>query len=93
MTSTTGSSNQAVQNLFGAVSIASPPTPPKTMSFNKPTTTWKSQHENDGLSKYGGRDLVGFGHKPPCPKWPGGAKLVRALLCFVVVDDGESSDK
>lgn len=65
------SSNQAVQNLFGG-----PSTPKKSMSLNK-NTSWKSQHENDGLSKYGGRDLVGFGQKPPCPKWPGGAKVVR----------------
>jgi hypothetical protein len=77
-TTTSSSSNQqeAVQNLFGAASVDSPP---KSMSFNK-NTSWKSQHENDGLSKYGGRDLVGFGHKPPCPKWPGGAKLVRRIL-------------
>ena len=38
-------------------------------------TAWKSQHENDGLGKYGGRDLVGFGDKPPAPKWPGHAKV------------------
>lgn len=38
-------------------------------------TVWKSQHENDGLGKYGGRDLVGFGEKPPAPKWPGHAKV------------------
>jgi len=37
---------------------------------------WKSQHENDGFSKYGGgRDTVGYGEKPPRPKWPGGAKV------------------
>lgn len=38
-------------------------------------TTWKSQHENDGHSKYGGRDPVGYGQKPPKPKWPNGAKV------------------
>jgi hypothetical protein len=38
-------------------------------------TKWKSQHDNDGLAKYGGRDLVGFGEKPPSPKWPGNAKV------------------
>jgi hypothetical protein len=42
---------------------------------------WKSQHENDGLGKYGGRDLVGFGEKPPSPKWPNNAKVA---LNFVV---------
>ena len=38
-------------------------------------TTWKSKHENDGLSKYGGRDTVGYGEKTPKPKWPHGAKV------------------
>lgn len=39
-------------------------------------TVWKSQHENDGLSKYGpGRDCVGYGEKTPKPKWPNGAKV------------------
>lgn len=38
-------------------------------------TTWKSKHENDGLSKYGSRDTVGYGEKTPKPKWPNGAKV------------------
>jgi hypothetical protein len=38
-------------------------------------SVWKSQHENDGLGKYGGRDLVGFGEKTPSPKWPSNAKV------------------
>jgi len=38
-------------------------------------TTWKSHHENDGLSKYGGRDCVGYGQTTPKPKWPNGAKV------------------
>lgn len=38
-------------------------------------TTWKSQHENDGHSKYGGRDTVGYAEKPPKPTWKHGAKV------------------
>ena len=38
-------------------------------------TIWKSQHENDGLSKCGGRDTVGYGEKTPKPRWPNGAKV------------------
>ncbi len=34
-----------------------------------------SSHPNDGKSKYGGRDLVGYGANPPDPKWPNDAKL------------------
>lgn len=47
----------------------------------KQGTTWKSQHENDGLSKYGNslecpRDLVGYGNQPPTTvKWPNNAKV------------------
>ena len=43
--------------------------------------TWKSQHENDGLPKYGGRDLMGYAEKPPNPNWPKGAKVA---LNFVI---------
>ena len=35
----------------------------------------KSYHKNDGLSKYGGRDLVGYGSNPPNVKWPRNAKV------------------
>jgi hypothetical protein len=43
---------------------------------------WKSRHENDQLSKYGGsRDMVGSGETPPSPKWPNGAKVA---LNFVI---------
>jgi allantoinase len=50
---------------------------------------WKSHHENDGLSKYGGRDLVGFGNKPPSPKWPGNAKV--ALNFVLNYEEGGES--
>jgi allantoinase len=42
---------------------------------------WKSYHANDGLSKYGGRDVMGYMEKTPAPKWPGGAKVA---LNFVI---------
>ena len=42
---------------------------------NTMKTTWKSHHENDGLSKYGGRDCVGYGQTTPKPKFPNGAKV------------------
>lgn len=42
--------------------------------------TWKSQHENDGLTKYGGRDLLGYGERPPNPKWPRGAKVALSIV-------------
>ena len=44
-------------------------------------TDYKSYHENDGLTKYGGRDLLGYGSQPPAPKWPRGA---RVALNFVI---------
>ncbi len=34
-----------------------------------------SSHPNDGKSQYGGRDIVGYGSKPPHPRWPNDAKL------------------
>lgn len=41
----------------------------KTESF------WDSRHENDGKSKYGGRDVVGYANRRPDANWPGGAKV------------------
>jgi len=41
----------------------------------------KTHHENDGLTKYGGRDHLGYGGHPPNPKWPKGAKVA---LNFVI---------
>ncbi len=34
-----------------------------------------SFHSNDGKAQYGGRDVVGYGSKPPNPRWPNNAKL------------------
>jgi hypothetical protein len=45
------------------------------------SSDFKSRHENDGLSRYGGRDMMGYGIQPPAPKWPKGAKLA---LNFVI---------
>jgi allantoinase len=42
---------------------------------------YKCYHENDGLTKYGGRDLLGYGSHPPAPKWPKGTKVA---LNFVI---------
>jgi hypothetical protein len=52
-------------------------------------SVWKSQHENDGLGKYGGRDLVGFGEKTPSPKWPSNAKV--ALNFVINYEEGGES--
>lgn len=49
--------------------------------MSKSTTVWKSAHDNDGLPKYNGRDMTGYGDKPPSPKWPGGGKVA---LNFVI---------
>jgi hypothetical protein len=49
----------------------------------------KSHHENDGLSKYGGRDLMGYAAKPPTPKWPRGAKV--ALNFVINYEEGSES--
>lgn len=63
-------------------------------------TVWKSQHDNDGLGKYGGRDLVGFGEKPPAPKWPHSAKVAVNFVinfeeggekCVLHGDEGSES--
>ena len=48
-----------------------------TENGGKPTLV----HENDGKSKYGGRDIVGYGRKPSNPHWPNKAKVA---LNFVV---------
>lgn len=39
-----------------------------------------THHPNDGKSKYGGRDVVGYGSTPPDPKWPKGAKVALNLV-------------
>jgi peptidoglycan/xylan/chitin deacetylase (PgdA/CDA1 family) len=58
----------------------------------KQGTTWKSQHENDGLSKYGTpcRDLIGYGNQPPSTfKWPNNAKV--AINFVINYEEGGES--
>jgi hypothetical protein len=53
-----------------------------TMPSEEAPPSWPiTHHENDGLSKYGGRDLIGYGDRPPAPKWPKNAKVA---LNFVI---------
>jgi len=40
-----------------------------------------AEHKNDGMSRYGGRSVVGYGNNPPNPKWPRNAKIA---LNFVI---------
>lgn len=62
-----------------------PPTKRNTSAMTDekkaPPQVWKSHHLNDGLTKYGGRDLLGYGEKAPTPKWPGYGKVA---LNFVI---------
>ena len=53
---------------------------------------WKSCHENDGLSRYGGRNLVGYADKPPVPKWPKGAKVALNFVSKVMLPWGNSGN-
>ncbi len=46
-----------------------------------PHRTWSSAHPNDRQSKYGHRDIVGYGKIPVNPNWPKGAKVA---LNFVI---------
>jgi hypothetical protein len=39
------------------------------------SATFITQHHNDGKSRYGGRDAIGYGEKGVCPQWPKGAKV------------------
>lgn len=68
--------------------IAGKPDPPPKKNISDMTgetkaspRVWKSYHENDGLTKYGGRDLLGYGEKTPIPKWPNYGKVA---LNFVI---------
>jgi hypothetical protein len=47
-----------------------------------------SYHENDGLGKYGGRDLWGYGSSTPSFTW---TKKAKVALSFVInFEEGES---
>jgi len=51
--------------------------------------TYKGAHENDRKSKYGHRDIVGYGGNPVQPHWPRAAKL--ALNFVVNYEEGGES--
>mmetsp|Transcript_11105 Transcript_11105/g.16236 ORF Transcript_11105/g.16236 Transcript_11105/m.16236 type:complete len:350 (+) Transcript_11105:118-1167(+) len=51
-----------------------------SLKSTTPRVFWESQHENDGKSKYGGRDVVGYALNPPDPKWPNGAKVALNIV-------------
>lgn len=50
----------------------------------------KSQHPNDGFSRYGSRDLVGYGSNAPVPTWPDRGK-VALNFTINLVGGGEAS--
>jgi hypothetical protein len=50
---------------------------------------YKSAHENDRKSKYGNRDVVGYGGNPVQPHWPRAAKL--ALNFVINYEEGGES--
>ena len=60
-------------NMSSSPSAASP--------SNQAGATPKIGHENDGKSKYGHRDVVGYGKRPVQPHWPNKAKVA---LNFVI---------
>jgi hypothetical protein len=60
-----------------------------TTTKREPKKEWKSDHENDGKSLYGGRDLPGYGGHPPQPHWPRSAKV--ALNFVINFEEGAES--
>jgi len=50
------------------------------MSSDIGTPLNRSYHPNDGKSRYGGRDIVGYGAIRPKPKWPNGAKVALNIV-------------
>lgn len=51
-------------------------TSPAERRSNSKQSLWPlTAHENDGLGKYGGRDLIGYAGHPPAPHWPNKAKV------------------
>ncbi|CAJ1969568.1 unnamed protein product [Cylindrotheca closterium] len=62
------------------LSMASP-APATTEATPAPSSFAKVGHENDGKSKYGFRDVVGYGKRPVVPHWPNKAKVA---LNFVI---------
>lgn len=55
---------------------------PAPSSEEAPTSAYpKVGHPNDGKSKYGFRDVIGYGKRPVVPHWPNKAKVA---LNFVI---------
>lgn len=50
---------------------------------------WNSAHENDTKSKYGHRDIIGYGRTAPNPQWPSNAKV--ALNFVINYEEGGES--
>ncbi len=67
------SSSLSPADAAGTAAVAPIPSPRRT--------DWKSNHENDTKSKYGHRDVVGYGAVPVKPHWPRSAKVA---LNFVI---------
>lgn len=54
-----------------------------------PAKVWKSAHQNDGMDKYDGRDMLGYGKNPVHPHWPKNAKV--ALNFVINFEEGAES--
>ena len=67
----------SLPGMSGDPSLPEASSPPQPI----PPRVWKTAHENDNKSKYGHRDLVGYGKIPVNPQWPKGAKVA---LNFVI---------
>jgi hypothetical protein len=52
-------------------------------------TAWASAHFNDTKSKYGHRDIIGYGRTTPNAQWPHGAKV--ALNFVINYEEGGES--
>lgn len=62
-------------------SAPTPTTTEATAPAVAPMSHPKVGHENDGKSKYGMRDVIGYGKRPVVPHWPNKAKVA---LNFVI---------
>lgn len=66
-----------------------PDLPEGTPSQPSPHRVWASAHPNDRKSKYGHRDVIGYGRNPTNPQWPKGAKV--ALNFVINYEEGGES--
>ena len=60
--------------------------PEEFRQLKRTSLVWPSKHAHDAKSKYGGRDVVGYGHTPPKPLWPFECRV--ALSIVIQIDDG-----